>query len=577
MADLPATPAVLTGFTLAHWADGLIVSNAVSIVLRANSGAVTIPATNYDVNYATGEITKRLYQSDDGSTPVDWSSYGFTNWDITYGIYNPATQATTTYTHNSETYSEMSNAPALFDPFSGKVDVGLTVGLYVTGQQFADTISSDNFSSGVSGWQITRAGIAEFQQVTVRGTIFATVGQIGGWTISSTDIHNAGSTAKLRGAGNLAFGATPPTSATVGTGIFIDSTGIYGLNANVQEFMLDAASGAASFNAGNITADTNGLTGKLAGVTQFILDNTGLQLFDAASLAVTGKVTIYSTSGSINTINATYQAAGSTSRGGALGLYSSVAGGGTGLTVGQIGGQIKFGGANGTIEKGDHARIESRATQTATSSHQGGSLALMTNPNNTTTPADALLLDQDQSATFAGVVGMGVTPTSITGLRLQAAQDIANMSNAGQIEATGVTAPAKRMTMGFDTTHNQGWLQASETSVAFRDILMQPGGGKVGIGLGAGTAPNSTLEVAGDVTISAHNIITDTSTGLKLGTATSQKLAFWNKTPIVQPTTGITGATRVGGGGTTVTTTDTFGGYTLAQLAAALINTGLVA
>jgi hypothetical protein len=67
------------------------------------------------------------------------------------------------------------------------------------------------------------------------------------------------------------------------------------------------------------------------------------------------------------------------------------------------------------------------------------------------------------------------------------------------------------------------------------------------------------------------------TTGFKMGITTSDKFAFWNKTPIIQPTTSIIGATKVGGGGTTVTDTDTFGGYTLQQIAAALINTGLLA
>lgn len=67
------------------------------------------------------------------------------------------------------------------------------------------------------------------------------------------------------------------------------------------------------------------------------------------------------------------------------------------------------------------------------------------------------------------------------------------------------------------------------------------------------------------------------TTGTKIGTATSQKFAFWNKTPIIQPTTGITGATLVSNLGTPITATDTFGGYTLQQLAAIIINTGLAA
>jgi len=77
--------------------------------------------------------------------------------------------------------------------------------------------------------------------------------------------------------------------------------------------------------------------------------------------------------------------------------------------------------------------------------------------------------------------------------------------------------------------------------------------------------------------LDSSNIILNTTTGTKIGTATAQKLSFWNKTPIIQPTTGITGATRIGGGGATITDTDTFGGYTLAQIAQALINTGLLA
>ena len=44
-----------------------------------------------------------------------------------------------------------------------------------------------------------------------------------------------------------------------------------------------------------------------------------------------------------------------------------------------------------------------------------------------------------------------------------------------------------------------------------------------------------------NITLVAANIITDTTTGTKIGTATAQKLGFWNKTPIIQPA----GATQV--------------------------------
>jgi len=73
------------------------------------------------------------------------------------------------------------------------------------------------------------------------------------------------------------------------------------------------------------------------------------------------------------------------------------------------------------------------------------------------------------------------------------------------------------------------------------------------------------------------NMVFQTATGTKIGTATSQKIGFWNATPIVQPTTAVAAATLVGGGGTTITATDTFDGYTLQQVVKALRNSGLLA
>lgn len=76
---------------------------------------------------------------------------------------------------------------------------------------------------------------------------------------------------------------------------------------------------------------------------------------------------------------------------------------------------------------------------------------------------------------------------------------------------------------------------------------------------------------------SASNMSLSSSTGTKFGTATSQKLSFWNKTTIVQPTTAITGAAFAASSGTTVNDASTFGGYTIKQIAAALVNVGLLA
>jgi hypothetical protein len=74
------------------------------------------------------------------------------------------------------------------------------------------------------------------------------------------------------------------------------------------------------------------------------------------------------------------------------------------------------------------------------------------------------------------------------------------------------------------------------------------------------------------------NIAFNTSTGTKIGTATSQKLSFYNSTPIVQPTTAVAEAAFVeNAGGTAVNVDSTFGGYTIQQIVKALQNLGLLA
>jgi hypothetical protein len=87
------------------------------------------------------------------------------------------------------------------------------------------------------------------------------------------------------------------------------------------------------------------------------------------------------------------------------------------------------------------------------------------------------------------------------------------------------------------------------------------------------------LTANGGITLGdAQNIAFNTTTGTKIGATTSQKLSFWNATPIVQPTTAVASATVAHtGGGTNIKTDDTFDGYTIAQVVKALRNAGLLA
>lgn len=75
-----------------------------------------------------------------------------------------------------------------------------------------------------------------------------------------------------------------------------------------------------------------------------------------------------------------------------------------------------------------------------------------------------------------------------------------------------------------------------------------------------------------------YNIAFNATTGTKIGTATSQKIWFWNATPIVQPTTSVGSATLTSPwAGTNIKSDDTFDGYTLQQVVKALRNAWLLA
>jgi len=59
------------------------------------------------------------------------------------------------------------------------------------------TARSANFVQGSSGWRITVDGNAEFNDVTIRGTVYASEGTIGGWIISTDLLKSAASGARI--------------------------------------------------------------------------------------------------------------------------------------------------------------------------------------------------------------------------------------------------------------------------------------------------------------------------------------------------------------------------------------------
>lgn len=93
----------------------------------------------------------------------------------------------------------------------------------------------------------------------------------------------------------------------------------------------------------------------------------------------------------------------------------------------------------------------------------------------------------------------------------------------------------------------------------------------------AATFSGAVTITTGNLIFSANNIQTDTTTGTKIGTATSQKFSLWNATPIIQPTTAGAAATFVANTSGIANDTATFDGYTIGQVVKALRNFGLLA
>ena len=126
------------------------------------------------------------------------------------------------------------------------------------------------------------------------------------------------------------------------------------------------------------------------------------------------------------------------------------------------------------------------------------------------------------------------------------------------------------------SNHVRASLSSSSTAVTLAAETAGTGADDIPLNLtAAGTGAvkvNSNLEIA-----DTKNIALATGTGTKIGTATAQKLGFWDKTPVVQPTTGISGATFVANSGGSIHPSSTFDGYTIAQVVAALRQIGILA
>jgi hypothetical protein len=220
-----------------------------------------------------------------------------------------------------------------------------------------------------------------------------------------------------------------------------------------------------------------------------------------------------------------------------------------------------------------------------------------------------VLVGLDVNATFTNGAFTGV---SNIGLRLTALgpiQKTITTSNSGDFVIAGATSNSRLFLSGggytTDATSNGtayirldgtssgnfefGFGQTSSLSLfsvtgntytsRFR---IQGSTGNVGIGqttdAGFRLDVNGTARVQGNFTLTAgSNIVLQTTTGTRIGTATNQLLSLWNATPNVQPTTAITAGAFVSNTSAILNDTATFDGYTIGQVVAALRRIGALA
>ncbi len=157
----------------------------------------------------------------------------------------------------------------------------------------------------------------------------------------------------------------------------------------------------------------------------------------------------------------------------------------------------------------------------------------------------------------------GVQPQAIT----------SNLAGANTMTITsygGISIPAQAAVTNLTITTQYGLL-VGDLAGGTTNYAIYTGTGLVHFG--------DTVDLASgkNLALLAGNITTDTTTGTKIGTATSQKISLWNATPIIQPTTGVTAATFVTNTSLIANDTATFDGYTIGQVVKALRNIGILA
>lgn len=217
-------------------------------VLQGNNGAwVTIASDQYELDEKNGTVRQR--SEDASANDVDWEAYSSYRWSGTI----VAGGARTTITNEAVTFADADYAEVEAGP-DDQIQDELASDSILDDDDFSDENQSDNYVAGVSGYFIDRVtGNAEFNNITARGTIIATAGTIGGWTIGASTISN----------GSISLDSSVP-KITVGSATgYLTGAGIFmGLAGGAYKFHIGNPSGNyLSWDGTNLAASGQWITG----------------------------------------------------------------------------------------------------------------------------------------------------------------------------------------------------------------------------------------------------------------------------------------------------------------------------
>jgi len=161
--------------------------------------------------------------------------------------------------------------------------------------------------------------------------------------------------------------------------------------------------------------------------------------------------------------------------------------------------------------------------------------------------------------------------------------EVARMRSASFMvnSAAGTPGTVERLRVNTPVTaDNTANVMLAANASADRPLVIQGAAAQTATLINATNSGGTTqfsVSSAGLITMAdGANIAVNTTTGTRIGTATSQKLAFWNKTPVIQPTNAIAASAFVANTSAIANDTATFGGYTIGKIAAALIQVGIL-